>query len=226
MGLSGRSGVRGEAKDGPGRAAYRDAAPDDTCAARDPGAGAIDRNAEGSGEVRAEEIEPDACAGRKATHLAAERYAAEGELVANAEACARADGEAARRDAGDERVEASCTRHLDDRLGARLRTPAEPNSSVTKKIKKPLMRFMATFFPQRSSVDHQRASAMPQPVPHLRREEIPSTVSGRSASLKVITSPKETSATLSEPSKKSLASCILLRTMSFMSGGISAWRSL
>ena len=68
--------MRGEAKDGPRRAAHRDAAPDASSAARDPGAGAVDRKAERSGEVRAEEVEPRADAWGKAAHLAGSSDAA------------------------------------------------------------------------------------------------------------------------------------------------------
>ena len=73
--------MRGEAKEGPRRAAHRDAAPDASSAARDPGAGAVDRKAERSGEVRAEEVEPHAGAWGQAAHLAAALRAAEGERI-------------------------------------------------------------------------------------------------------------------------------------------------
>lgn len=73
--------MRGEAKEGPRRAAHRDAAPEGGRVARDLGAGAVDRNAEGSREVRAEEVESHARAWGQAAHLAAEPCAAEGERV-------------------------------------------------------------------------------------------------------------------------------------------------
>jgi hypothetical protein len=179
--------MRGEAKDGSRRAAHRDAAPDGSRAARDPGESAVDRNAEPSFDVRAEEVEPHACAWGKAVHLAAEPWAADRErerrerepgahvhelpeetaaqgglvvdpepsagraeerdrvacdeepaLAVNAEARARADGEPARSDAGDEHAEARSTRELDLRIGAGPGAPAEQKRDPKAQESSPL----------------------------------------------------------------------------------------
>src|SRR5262249_1167465 len=68
-----------EAEDGPRGAAHRDAAPDGRRPAHDPGAAAADREAKGSGEVRAEDVDPRVGARSKAAHLAAEPWAADRE---------------------------------------------------------------------------------------------------------------------------------------------------
>src|SRR4051812_47799216 len=127
MSLSTWSAMRCKAKDGPRRAAYRDAAPDGISDACDPGAGAVDRNAERSGEVWAEKVEPCAGARDNAVHLAAEPWAAdrERERCANAEAPARADREPGRSDASSKHSEASSTRDLHLRIGAGPGAPAE-----------------------------------------------------------------------------------------------------
>jgi hypothetical protein len=68
--------VRGQAKDGPGRAAHRDTAPDGRGAARDPSARAIDRGAQSPGEVGAEKLRPRDGAWCEGEHVAAEPWTA------------------------------------------------------------------------------------------------------------------------------------------------------